>query len=86
MESHTTRRFRKLYKDLQPDIRKDAKDSYNLWKIDPYHSSLHFKALEGHTDLWSVRIGLGWRAIGERIGDEITWIWIGSHAGYDKRI
>jgi hypothetical protein len=31
-----------------------------------------------------VRIGLGYRALGIRTGDEVVWFWIGSHADYDQ--
>ena len=31
---------------------------------DPGHGSLHFKKLEGHEALWSVRIGRQYRALG----------------------
>jgi hypothetical protein len=32
---------------------------------------------------WSVRVGKHYRALGHREGDEITGVWIGSHADYD---
>ncbi len=35
-------------------------------------------------DVWSVRISAEYRAIGQRKGDEMTWVWIGSHNGFDK--
>ena len=34
--------------------------------------------------IYSVRIGLGYRALGVREADEIVWFWIGSHADYDQ--
>jgi hypothetical protein len=44
---------------------------------------LQFKRIRG--DVYSVRIGLHFRALGKRSAeDEITWFWIGSHAEYDK--
>lgn len=36
--------------------------------------------------IYSIRIGQGYRALGERAGNEITWYWIGSHSEYDKLI
>jgi hypothetical protein len=50
------------------------------------HPSLQFKRIHGHETLFSVRIGRGWRALGLREGDTITWFWIGSHAEYDQLI
>jgi hypothetical protein len=33
---------------------------------------------------WSVRVSAQYRAVGQRSGDEITWVWIGSHNDFDK--
>jgi len=55
-----------------------------LFEHDPYHSSLRFKKLAGHEDIWSVRISAQYRAIGERPGDIVSWIWIGTHNEFDK--
>ena len=34
--------------------------------------------------IYSVRIGKGYRAVGQRDKKGILWFWIGSHAEYDK--
>ncbi len=34
--------------------------------------------------IYSVRVSLGWRALGLREGDAIFWFWIGSHADYAR--
>lgn len=34
--------------------------------------------------MWSVRVGLSYRALGTDNPDGIVWFWIGSHAQYDK--
>ncbi len=36
--------------------------------------------------IYSVRIGLDYRALGVREGDDIVWFWIGSHADYDRLV
>jgi hypothetical protein len=36
--------------------------------------------------IYSVRIGLEYRAIGVREGDTMIWLRIGSHAEYDRRV
>ena len=51
------------------------------WMI-PGTQSLAFKQM-GSTGVWSVRVGIGWRALGLVDDDTITWFWIGSHADYD---
>jgi hypothetical protein len=36
--------------------------------------------------IFSVRIGLDWRAVCVRTGDVVLWYFIGSHADYDRLI
>lgn len=84
MNSHITRNFRRLFDALPLAIQNDAKAAYRLWKRDPYHNSLQFKEIKGQNGVYSVRIGLHWRAIATKDDDEVTWFWIGSHADYDK--
>ena len=33
--------------------------------------------------IFSIRVGLRWRALGLIEGDSIYWFWIGPHAEYD---
>jgi hypothetical protein len=61
-----------------------ARRAYRLFAENPAHNSLRFKKLAGHPSLWSVRVTLNVRAVGERSGDTITWVWIGSHNDFDK--
>jgi hypothetical protein len=35
-------------------------------------------------DLWSVRIGSHYRALGTQVQEGILWFWIGTHADYDR--
>jgi hypothetical protein len=86
MRSHITREFRRRYRALPKEVQDAADRAYAMWNQDPYHSSLQFKALEGQDDVYSVRIGLHWRALAIKDGDEVTWFWIGSHGDYDSRI
>jgi hypothetical protein len=50
------------------------------------NGKLAFKRIHGQEDPYSVRVGLGWRALGLVEGDTISWFWIGSHADYDAFI
>lgn len=62
-----------------------AKRAYNTFQQDPNHPGLEFKPLKGTKQpVYSVRIGIGYRAVGVMIQGEIVWYWIGSHADYDK--
>ena len=71
------------YYELPVTIQQRAKKSYQVFRIDPYHSSLNFERLSP-SNLWSVRIGLHYRALGRREGDTIIWHWIGTHEVYNK--
>ena len=86
MKSVTTRRFRKAYAELPPHVKEAAKKAYRLWKKNPYHESLRFKTIHSSEPVYSVRIGLTWRALGLMDDGDMIWFWIGSHAEYDKLI
>lgn len=86
MNSHITNDFLKLFRRLPDSIKNSARKSYLVWKDNHYHPSLNFKEIKTGTNIYSVRIGIGWRALGILRDDNIVWFWIGSHAGYDKII
>ena len=84
MKSATLPSFWTNYKALNITTRKRAKKSYLLWKENPFHSSLHFKCINGQENIWSVRITKNYRAIGIFEADTVTWFWIGSHDDYER--
>jgi len=47
---------------------------------------LQFKKLEGEDNIYSIRIGLEYRALGAMRKDRIVWYWIGSHSEYDRLV
>jgi hypothetical protein len=63
-----------------------ARRAYHLFREKPEHPSLRFKKVGNLEDVYSVRIGLGYRALGVLQGSTIVWFWIGSHADYDRLI
>ena len=76
----------RLYHRLPAHVRATADKNFAILKSDPKHPSLHLKKIG---DLWSVRIGKHYRAIGmdaPRVADGILWFWIGPHAEYDRLI
>lgn len=77
-------RFRSLYDALPDRIRAQADRDFALLKRDPKHPSLHFKRIKN--DLWSVRVGRGYRALAVKGNDGYQWFWIGSHADYDRLV
>lgn len=84
MTSHTTKSFRKLFRELPLEVQRAARKNYKLWREYEHHPSLEFKRVHPVRSVFSVRIGLGWRAVGVRKGDAMLWYWIGSHNHYDK--
>lgn len=71
------------YRRLPEDVRTLADRNFSLLRADPFHPSLHFKSAGRY---WSVRIGLRYRALAIRDGDDVIWFWIGSHAEYDRKL
>jgi len=86
VNSVATPRFWELFFALPADVKELAVRNYDLWRRDPRHPSLHFRRLQGSTDRFSVRVGEHYRALGKRTGDTITWVWIGTHAEYDRLV
>jgi len=54
---------------------------YHLWRAYPRHPSLRFKKIG---ELWSVRIGSGYRALSLLKEDTFFWFWIGTHNEYER--
>ncbi len=84
MRSTVSDGFHKMFVQLPHRVRTIAKKNYQLWKSNPNHPSLQFKRIHAIEPLYSVRVGIDWRAVGLMEGELITWIWIGSHADYDR--
>lgn len=84
MNSRTTQRFRKLYRNLPIEIRKKVRETYQLWRENPAHPSLQFKRVSKAFPIYSARIDLDYRAVGLRKDDGVTWDWVGNHTDYDR--
>ena len=83
IHSRTTREFREAFASLPHDIRRHTQRAYRLFRTDPRDPSLRFKKVDEESNVYSVRIGLGYRALGVMDGSTVVWFWIGSHAEYD---
>ena len=86
IQSRTTRRFWRLFYGLPLEIQQEAKRAYRLFHASPGHPSLHFKKVEGENDIYSVRIGLDYRALAVMKGDRVVRCWIGGHSEYDRLV
>ena len=71
MKSKLDDEFLACLKHLPDDVRQTARKNYRLWLDDLRHPSLAFKQT-GSTGVWSVRISIGWRALGLVDDDTIT--------------
>lgn len=84
IQSRITREFRDAFASLPNDVRRQAQRAYGLFRADPRHPSLRFKKVDDESNIYSVRIGLGYRALGIMEGSSVVWFWIGSHAECDR--
>jgi hypothetical protein len=84
VNSHTSLRFRQSFASLPDSVRRQAREAYKLFQDDPYHPSLRFKLVHPSKPIYSVRAGLGYRALALRDKEDLIWFWIGSHSDYDK--
>lgn len=73
MKSRLTRQFRRAFADLPDAVKERARDAYRLFHDNPDHPSLRFKRVDPTDPIYSVRIGLGYRAVGVMEGDTIYW-------------
>jgi len=83
MNSRVTRQFRAAFARLPPEVQQRARQVFRLWLRDPRHPSLHFKRAHPTLHVYSVRVGVHWRALGLMEEGTLVWFWIGSHADYD---
>ena len=86
MKSILTEDFIKCFRKLPVEIQHLARKNYQLWKSNPNHPSLEFKKVHRIKSVYSVRIGIGWRVLGNKQKDFILWFWIGLHEDYTKII
>ncbi len=83
MKHFASPKFWACYRALPKDVRDLADKIFEILKVNLKHPSLHFKKIG---NLWSVRVGKHYRALGLDKKDGIVWFWIGSHADYDRLI
>lgn len=73
-----------MYANLPEQVRLQAWRAYRLFKQNPSHPGFNFKKVDEENNIYSARIGLGYRALGQLEGSDIVWFWIGPHGDYDK--
>ncbi|MFZ1324613.1 MAG: hypothetical protein WAT67_01075 [Candidatus Contendobacter sp.] len=81
MKHKTASSFWACYECLPVEIRSLAKKNFQLLKADHSYPSLQFKKVG---KVWSARVGSHHRAVATQIEGGFLWVWIGTHADYDK--
>jgi len=76
-----TPRFWERYHRLPAEVQRLADNCYELLRQDSRHPALHLKKVGR---LWSVRVGLHYRALAVQDDADLVWFWIGAHAEYDR--
>ena len=84
MKSATLPSFWTAYRSLDESSRRSPRKAYRLCAENPFHPSLHFKCINQEENIWSVRVTLGYRAVGILEADTVTWFWIGNHDDYER--
>jgi hypothetical protein len=86
VKSVATRRFWQLFQTLPSEVQDLAAKNYYLWQRNPSCPSVRFRRLQGSEDRFSIRVGDHYRALGRIAGAKMIWVWIGTHADYDRLI
>ena len=81
----TTHKFWDYYRRLPQEIQNRADKQFELLKQNPDHPSLQLKKTQRGT-YWSARVNDDYRALAIENDGIMTWVWIGKHGEYDRRI
>jgi len=79
----TTARFRRCLEKLPVPIQRLSQQRFGLIKANPRHPSLRFKKVG---KFWSARVGVNHRALAIQDGEDLIWVWIGTHDEYVRII
>jgi hypothetical protein len=81
VKHHALPEFWAHYRSLPEHIQKLADKNFQLLQSNSAHPSLKFKKAGV---LWSVRVGIHYRALAKDRPDGAHWFWIGPHSEYDR--
>jgi hypothetical protein len=65
--------FWRRYSQLPKDVQELADKNHQLLRVDPRHRSLQLKRVGAAKQLWSVRVGAHYRALGLDKPEGIVW-------------
>lgn len=92
VDNRPTDQFWLMYNALPPKVQRIARQSYELFKVDPYNIRLRFHRLKQGHETYAVNVGGSYRAIGIKEISKppyifsMKWIWIGYHGNYDDEL
>jgi hypothetical protein len=69
------------YRRLLPEVRALADKNFTLLRQESQHPSLRLKKIDS---IWSVRVGLHYRALARDRAEGLVWFWIGHHNEYER--
>jgi len=84
VNSELSEEFLACFRHLPARIKRQTRKNYRIWKSNPNHPGVDFKRVGRKSPVYSVRVAIGWRALGLKNANSILWFWIGSHAEYDR--
>jgi hypothetical protein len=88
IRSQRTRSFRRLFARLPSHVQAQIRESYQLFKHNPWHPALNFERIHycvrPSSPVYATRIGRRYRAMGRLEGDTIQWFFVGSHEEYNR--
>ncbi|MGO9118213.1 MAG: type II toxin-antitoxin system RelE/ParE family toxin [Desulfomonilaceae bacterium] len=79
-----TDHFKKDYKKLHPDIRKQVVQKLKFLAKDLNHPSLRTRKLKATIDLWEFRITANYRAVFRMEGENCLLLGVGTHRIVDR--
>jgi len=77
----TSDRFWQCYHALPRAVQERADRAFAHLRDNRRHPSVRLKKVGL---FWSARIGRNYRALAVEEGDDLIWVWLGSHADYDR--
>ena len=83
MRHSATNRFWASYEALPTEVPALADKNFELLQLNLHHPSLQFKQVGKFR---SARVGIHHRALALEVDDGFLWVWVGSHADYDKLV
>jgi len=87
MKSKLTKDFLDRFAKLPATIQEQAREAYRTFKDNPSHPGLRLHKVsvkKSNKTLYSISIGLHYRALAQENGGILEWFWIGHHSVYDK--